>query len=280
MPALDLHPVIHGTRFTLRGIFRTSALAEGAIERLVADGFVADQIEVGAPTGKTLHHVAARHQVQPALRAGIPQEHSADWEATRMAVQVFRGVARASRGPTTSLRWYKALDVPALHATIRAYPWTGTHLDVASRILSSTVVKHPFPNANHRTSISLMRLYLASVGIPWPHYTLRGGGKARFYRDGKPYLIESKYLLQLVRHRPLMRLAHEEGYTHLRIGDDAQAEIRAADLAKNGDQLRAAHLDRTRRYILGLAQAAGAERLDESNRQGLKGWVSWYMVAR
>src|SRR5207248_4698004 len=133
-----------------------------------------------------------------AARAGIPQDHSADWEATRMAIQVFRGTVRAATKGGRSTRWYKALDVESLHACIQRYRWSGTRLQIAASMLSTTILIHPFPNANHRTSLSLARYYLASEGITWPKYTLRGEGAKRFFRNTHGFFRESKYLLQLL----------------------------------------------------------------------------------
>lgn len=194
-------------------MFRAQTEADRKVAELEAADMPVHQFTRPAPSGTVLYHVGARHAVTPASRAGIPHDHSAAWEATRLAVTTFRATLRAAKRKGGAARWYKDLDVGALHKCIQRYSWGGTHVEVASGILSSTIIAHPFPNANHRTSIALNRLYLEAVGITWPRYDLRGNGAARFFKDTHGFFRDSKYLLQLLRHKAMVRVAHEEGYT-------------------------------------------------------------------
>lgn len=275
MTPLELHPARGNVRFTLRGIFRDEAAAQRKETELTAAGLEVLVFKETAPSGRAVSFVAARHNVEPASRAGLPQRHSTDWEATRMAIELFRRVSRRARQGGASVRWYKRLDVANLHACVQRYAWKGTRLQVAAGILSSTVVAHPFPNANHRTSLFLARLYLQSVGVKWPHYNLDGRGAKRFHRDTHAYFKDSKYYLQLLRHKDLARVALEEGYTHLAIGPATVAEIRPGDLVLSADELRRKHLERSAKLIRDLAGAAEAD-LEEENTRRLREWVAWY----
>ncbi len=266
MTFLDVHPSFHGNRFTLRGVYVEPAGAARHADRLLSEGYVVEELTDKAPDGSELHFVAAHHHVTPTLRSPLPHSKRADLEATRMALAVFRGVIRADkrrRGPT---RWYKGLDVDGLTAAIKAYSWTGSVLDVAAQILSTTVVRHPFPNANHRTSQLLTRLYLESVGIRWPPYELRGRGMHRLYDDSRPFVRDSKYLLQLVRHAPMIRVAYNHGYRSLHLGEDLDVEIRESDLEKMPREIQTDHLDRCRRHIQKLARDVDKAGLERTNR--------------
>lgn len=278
MKTLDLHPTRGGARLTLRGVFRSAEDAAARVAALEAKGLIVHSFQLPAPSGTALHHVAARHAVQPAARAGLPHVHTADWEATRMAAAAFRHVLRAARGIGIATRWYKALDVESLHACIRRYRWHGSRLEVAAHILSSTVVAHPFPNANHRTSLYLARLYLESAGVEWPHYSLRGRGAARFHRDTQGFILDSKYLLQLLRHRDMVRVAWEEGYTRLGIGPSAEVPIRPVDLELTPAEVRERHQGRAQRLIEDLADARSRAPLAEPNTRRLRDWVAWYQA--
>lgn len=193
-----------------------------------------------------------------------------------MAIQVFRDTVRAARRGNRAVRWYKGLDVEGLHRCIRRYEWNQTRQEVASHILSTTIIAHPFPNANHRTSLALARLYLASAGVSWPSYDLRGKGAARLFRDTHGYYRDSKYLLQLLRHQPLVRAAADAGFTHLLIGPGTEAEIRRADLSRTAEETRREHLARSLRLIEGLCSERQRPQLRAPNRSGLRDWVSWY----
>lgn len=228
-----------------------------------------------APNGDEWFHVTARHDVTPRTRAaGIPHERTVLWDAVRMGVQAFREVNRGAkkRGP---VRLYKDLDIQALQRALQSLDWNGSHLEVASRIVSDIILAHPFPNANHRTSIYLARKYLASVGINWPHYTLRGRGAQRLHRETKPFFIESKYLLQIHRHSPLVRAALEAGYTALLIGTDAEATIKPEDLALRRDALRERHRAAARRMLLFQASTDQERDLHARREKTLRGWVEY-----
>jgi hypothetical protein len=228
-----------------------------------------------SPSGARLFFVAARHDVTPAERAGIPQRHSVDWEATRLAIELFRQLTRAARRTRGPIRWYKGLDVESLHACVQRFDWSGTKLDTASGILSTTILAHPFPNANHRTSLSLTRLYLSSVDVDWPHYTLRGRGAQRLHRDTHGFFRESKYLLQILRHPQMVRTALEEGYTHLGIGPETEASIRPEDFILSAAEVRALHRDVCRNLLHDLASASAKTELSKPNPRRLREWVAW-----
>ncbi|MCA1819220.1 MAG: hypothetical protein LC620_04080 [Halobacteriales archaeon] len=174
------------------------------------------------------------------------------------------------------MRWYKELDIDNLHACIRRLRWRGSRLDVAAGLMSSLIVAHPFPNANHRTSLFLARLYLESVGSRWPVYNLQGRGAERFFRDTHPFFKDSKYLLQLIRHRELVRVAHAAGYSHLRIGPGSEVAIQPRDFASSAAELRARHQARCAKLLRDLAGNEGRTFLEEPNRRTLREFVAWY----
>ncbi|MBI4393334.1 MAG: hypothetical protein HY556_06005 [Euryarchaeota archaeon] len=278
MSTLDLHPARGSTRFTLRGLFRDEHHAQQKTEALVRDGFVAWNAPIESPRGNQIFLVAARHDVTPLRRAGIPHTHSVDWEATRLAIAVFRRMLRAGRAAGRTPRWYKSLDVAALHSCIQRYKWNGPRLDVATDILSSTILTHPFPNANHRTALELARLYLASEGVPWPGFDLRGRGARRLFRQTHTFFRESKYLLQLVRHQNMVRLAFEEGWTRLGIGESSEAVIRDVDLTKTAQELRAAHQELCSMTIMSLAGEKSKTGLAEPGKRRPREWVAWFRL--
>jgi prophage maintenance system killer protein len=149
---------------------------------LASDGLEALSFPEVAPDGNTVFFVAARHQVEPASRAPIPHTKTDAWEVTRFAVALFRDLTKR-RANRPQVRWYKDLDVPQLHNKIQGFEAIGQTIHERSAgLVSSLIVSHPFPNANHRTSLDLARYYIASHGIIWP-YELRGRGRGRLHRE-------------------------------------------------------------------------------------------------
>ncbi len=272
MTVLDLHPEYRNARYTLRGLFRDEGEAIQHAEELEHDGMDTYVYADAVPSGERVVFVAARRKVDHDVRAGIPHQHSVDWEAVRMAVELFRSIMRKAKGKA-AFRWYKKLDVPLLHRKIQSLDWSGSHADVASRIVSDLILAHPFPNANHRSSIHFTRNYLLACGIRWPHYDLRGRGHQRLHRDTKLFFVTSKYLLQLHRHARMVQIAYEVGYRKLRVGDDAEAEIRAGDWDLGPGQLRNLHRAAARRMLMELADDAGRTMLDAPRSKTLRQWV-------
>ena len=233
------------------------------------------QIELMSPKMNKLFAVLAKHDVSPTRRTGIPRSHTTDWEATRMCIEAFRRTVVAAGRAGTTVRWYKGLDVATLHRCVTSFNWGGTLLEVTADILSSIIVAHPFPNANHRTAISLVRLYLGSQEIPWPSFELRGRGIKRFVALSTPFIVRSKYLLQTLRHRRMILLAVEEGFTHLSIAEE-QVEIDIAGLRMKDSSIRRRHLALSKQFVDTLANEDGQRALRKPSRSRLREWVLWY----
>ncbi len=269
---LDLHPEYRNARYTLRGVFRHEGLSLEHAATLEDDGLDTYVYADTTPSGERAFFLAVRRTIEPDVRAGIPHHHSVDWEAVRMAVDLFRSIMRKAQGKA-AFRWYKQLDVPLLHRKIQTFDWSGTHLDVASGIITDLILAHPFPNANHRTSIHFARNYLLVCGLRWPQYNLQGRGHARLHRETKDFFVRSKYLLQLHRHHAMVKLAYELGYRTLRVGDDAKAEITEGDWTLNPQDIRSRHLAAAGKMLLDLADDEGRQKLNQPRSKTLRQWI-------
>ncbi|MBI2078988.1 MAG: hypothetical protein HYT80_11580 [Euryarchaeota archaeon] len=224
--------------------------------------------------------MVARHDLPPQYRAGMPHEKTADWVATAYAVRMFRLIVQASRKGKGPVRWYKRLDLEALRKTVARYPLKGRLVDVAGSILSSTILTHPFPNANHRTSLVMSRLYLEFMGVDWPGYSMKGRGQKRLHRATHDFFRQSKYLLQLLRHTDLVRVAHEEGFTHLHIGSGTDAEIVPTDLGLSPDEVRERHEALCRRTLKEVATDPVRAQLRADGDTTLHEWVAWLKASK
>lgn len=212
--------------------------------------------------------------MERADRAGIPHEHTTGWDAVRVAVDRFRRVERATLRRGLAFEWYKPLEVDRLKACIESWHWQGSIREVTEDLLTKTLQAHPFPNANHRTSLFLARDYLQTTGIRWPHYSLRGRGINRFHRDVEGFIHQSKYLLHTIRHQRMLAVASGAGYTHIRLSDGAEIPIRDADLDADADELDGKHRRAAGRLVAHLAGDEGLDGLDQENVVGLKDWVN------
>jgi len=50
---------------------------------------------------------------------------------------------------------YKQIELDRIPDAIERVNWTGTGVDVAGQLMSTLILKHALPNANHRTSIGM-----------------------------------------------------------------------------------------------------------------------------
>lgn len=58
---------------------------------------------------------------------------------------------------------YKNVDPEAIGRALEQTDWDGSAVEVAGRLASNLILKHPLPNANHRTAIGMIELYLSRL---------------------------------------------------------------------------------------------------------------------
>jgi len=60
------------------------------------------------------------------------------------------------------LRAYKQLEPDAIPQALDRVDWNGTVAEVGGRLMSNLILRHPFPNANHRTSLTMLERYVTA----------------------------------------------------------------------------------------------------------------------
>lgn len=58
---------------------------------------------------------------------------------------------------------YKQIDTGEIESALNQVNWNGAATDVAGRLASNLILKHALPNANHRTAIGMIQVYLRRV---------------------------------------------------------------------------------------------------------------------
>src|SRR3989337_4290986 len=74
----------------IRGLFRKKEDAIRKAESLARADLEVMLMDFVSPKTTQLFVVAAKHDIEPTRRTGIPRRPPTDWEATRMAVEAFR----------------------------------------------------------------------------------------------------------------------------------------------------------------------------------------------
>jgi hypothetical protein len=110
----------------------------------------------------------------------------------------------------TKLEIYKQIELERIPDAITRVDWTGTAVDVAGQLMSTLILKHALPNANHRTSISMAQWYLESIetGFSFPDFAT---GEYDWKTWVNEYIAESKRLLTVRRNTTAFSLLAEWG---------------------------------------------------------------------
>ena len=96
------------------------------------------------------------------------------------------------------LEIYKQIELERIPDALARVEWTGTAVDVAGQLMSTLILKHALPNANHRTSISMAQWYLESIetGFSFPDFATEEYDWKAWVNE---YITESKRLLTVRR---------------------------------------------------------------------------------
>jgi len=105
---------------------------------------------------------------------------------------------------------YKQIELERIPDALARVDWTGTAIDVAGQLMSTLILKHALPNANHRTSISMAQWYLESIetGFSFPDFATEEYDWKTWVNE---YITESKRLLTVRRNTTAFSLLSEWG---------------------------------------------------------------------
>jgi len=108
------------------------------------------------------------------------------------------------------LEIYKQIELERIPDALARVDWTGTAVDVAGQLMSTLILKHALPNANHRTSISMAQWYLESIetGFSFPDFATEAYDWKAWVNE---YIAESKRLLTVRRNTTAFSLLAEWG---------------------------------------------------------------------
>lgn len=116
-------------------------------------------------------------------------------------------------------KMYKGRDDEEIAAALEHVNWGSIASDVAGELMSSLVLKHPLPNANHRTAISMAGWYLRSANADFslPNLATEDYRWKRWVDDS---IVKSKRLITVRRNTTAFGLLQKWGCdTIVRKGD-------------------------------------------------------------
>ena len=145
------------------------------------------------------------------FEAVLDEMDESDRLVTIRILQTFEGVLEAMKlEEGEKLEIYKQIEVSRIPVALEHVDWSGSVVEVAGQLMSSLILAHPLPNANHRTSIAFAEWYLESADSSFSLPKL--ATESYDWQEWvDPYIVDSKQLLTVRRNTTPFRLLDEWG---------------------------------------------------------------------
>jgi len=128
---------------------------------------------------------------------------------------------------------YKNIDVDALPDIFDRTSWEGSATAVAGRLASNLILKHPLPNANHRTAVAVVQFYLRRLNpdFSMPETSVETDPESYDWRAWvNEYITESKRLLTVRRKNVLFKHLYEFGVRMVERKHSIEIDLTAYEL--------------------------------------------------
>lgn len=159
-------------------------------------------------------------EVYPRDFVGYKEISDKDDEILRdTIIDAFQEIEEEGRADGNPLRWYKEPELDKVIQTINQTEWKQRIPKVAGSLLSNIITTHGLPNANHRTALSFVQLYIRTYA---PKFVIPDTGMPGVWYDwAESFVRESKRLLTLSRKTPLFRYLRQWGCEGIIRKDDS-----------------------------------------------------------
>lgn len=145
-------------------------------------------------------------------------------------LQIFEGIIEETElEEKAKLEIYKQIELERIPDAIARVDWNRAAVDVAGKLMSTLILKHALPNANHRTSISMAQWYLESIetGFSFPDFATKEYEWKAWVNE---YIAKSKRILTVRRNTTAFSLLAEWGCDVVKRKNDIEIELADYDL--------------------------------------------------
>ena len=159
---------------------------------------------------------------------------------------------------------YKQIELERIPDAISRVNWDLAAVDVAGQIMSTLILKHALPNANHRTSISMSQWYLESIetGFLFPEFATTD---YRWKEWVDEYIAESKRVLTVRRNTTAFSFLAEWGCDVVKRKNDINIALDDYDLGlRHSEALEhygETHTEHCMEFVLESVKRAGYDEL-------------------
>lgn len=181
-----------------------------------------------------------------------------------------------------TLEIYKQLELERIPDAISHVDWSGTAVDIAGQLMSTLILNHALPNANHRTSISMAQWYLESIetGFSFPRFATETDDWKKWVNE---YITESKRLLTVRRNTTPFSLLAEWGCDTVVRKDDIEIDLAEYDIDFTRSEAYAhygnVHTELCTEFLTNSVTRAGYDELVDTDGIGKAEFVSFLKKA-
>jgi len=270
---LDYH-LPADTQFSLQHVTDDREVHEQAAQDLRDDDYEVRTVEDDFG-GRTALLIYAKDAPDDPLAAFDSEDEFAQWIHDHFDVddlplvlavfRAYRGIIEEKADAADQLDLYKQMELEAIPAIVDKVEWGQAVPDVGAELLSRFILRHPMPNTNHRTGITLLDRYLTSIDDSFAMPDT--GEEGEWYQWAEAFILDSKRLLTLRRKSQVFQYAAAVGYEAVRRKEGITIDFDRSD--PFGHYTRE-HLERTREFVDTLLEEADAvhlhERVDDGKR--------------
>lgn len=168
------------------------------------------------------------------LKASLAEMSEDNGTIVVRLLEIYRTlIAQNEEEEGVPVKAYKSIDIDALPDVLDRTSWNGSVTDVAGRLASNLILKHPLPNANHRTAVALVQFYLRRLkpGFSMPETSVEVDPELYDWREWvNEYISESKRLLTVRRKNVLFKHLYRFGVRTLERKHAVEIDLKAYEL--------------------------------------------------
>ena len=193
---------------------------------------------------------------------------------TLPAIDAFESVQEEWNNDGKDVNWYKEPEIEKVIRAIDRVEFGQPVATVGGELLSRLITEHPFLNANHRTSISYLEMYLSTYN---PEFSMPTTGITGEWFDwAQEYVYSSKKIMTLARKCGLLRWLRDYGYECVTRDGDNQIIFDEYDLDRR-DYLdhysNGLHLEESIAFVHGHLDRTNSPELFRTNDNGLEWFI-------
>lgn len=159
---------------------------------------------------------------------------------------------------------YKEIETDRIPEALDRVSWQESVAEVGGELLSCLILRHALPNANHRTSLAMLSLYLQAIssGFEMPATATEDYDWEGWVNE---YIEDSKRLITLRRNVPRFRYLHNAGCNVVERKDGLRIHLPEYDLSYNHwealDEYGEQHTERSITFVENVLRQAGTTEL-------------------